>query len=155
MLLLVPLLVQLLLVHECLLGGLLLVHLLHKFLGQLVHLLTLHFLLLFLDLVELAHFLQLAQMLQLGLQVLDFGLELVGLLASRRKLLLLLAAELYLKLQLHLYLIYKYLLILVLAQRNVAARRLLNPFLLLLLEQKLHLLYLLYLLNLLHFELGI
>jgi hypothetical protein len=91
-------LVHLLLVNGSLLGCLLVVHLLHQFLGELVHLLSLHFLLLLLQLLELTHLLQLAKLLKLLLVVLDFSLDLVRLLASRSKLILFLAAELYLKL---------------------------------------------------------
>ena len=76
----------------------------------------------------------------------------VELLASRRELLLFLATYLNLKLQLHLYLVDENLLVLILAESHVATRRCLHSFLLLLLlEQKLHLLNLLDLLNLLQF----
>lgn len=77
-----------------------------ELLGQLVHLDSLHFLLLLLELLELAYLLQLAKLLQLLLIILDFSLDLMSLLASRRELQLFLGTNLYLQLQLHLNLIH-------------------------------------------------
>jgi hypothetical protein len=85
-------LLLLLLLVQGLIQILLGVHLLYEFLGELVHLRPLHLLLLLLELLELAHLLQLAELLQLLLVVGDLSLDLVEVLTSWGKSLLLLSA---------------------------------------------------------------